>query len=113
MHGNEEAAALEDVVDRLAGRFPDLPREHVAQVVHESHVALDGNPIRDFVPVLVESAAKKRLRTEAHPTTIPIAEDGAVAASAIAVSTAQEPPELDPLEIERMSRQPGSHFGEL
>ena len=72
MDDAEEERAVEDVIDRLAGRFPDVPRDHIVTVVHETHLELQGNPIRDFVPVLVEHAAKKRLRREAKPEMVPI-----------------------------------------
>lgn len=71
MHIDEEGRALDEVVDRLAERFPDVTRDHVAFVVAEAHHELEGHRIRDFVPVLVEHAARERLRTEgAVPTRI-------------------------------------------
>lgn len=40
-------------------------------VVHEAHHELDGNPIRDFIPVLVEHEARERLQaTGAQPVRI-------------------------------------------
>lgn len=62
MHIEEEAQALDRVVDRLAERFPTVTREQVAAIVAEEHLELEGNPIRDFVPVLVEHEARERLR---------------------------------------------------
>jgi hypothetical protein len=71
MNAEEEARAVDQVVDRLAARFPDVSRDRVAAVVGEEHVELEGNPIRDFVPVLVEHEARERLRGEgATPTSI-------------------------------------------
>lgn len=71
MNAEEEERAVDQVVDRLAARFPDVPRDHVAEVVGKEHVDLAGNPIRDFVPVLVEHEARDRLRVEgATPTQI-------------------------------------------
>jgi hypothetical protein len=64
MNADEEARAVDQVVDRLAARFPDVSRDHVAAIVGEEHLELEGNPIRDFVPVLVEHDARKRLRAE-------------------------------------------------
>lgn len=51
------------VIERLAGRFPKLDRSDIAAVVAEEHDKLSDGPIRDFVPVLVERAAKARLTT--------------------------------------------------
>ena len=71
MNAEEEARAVDQVVDRLAARFPDVSRDRVAAVVGEEHLELEGNPIRDFVPVLVEHEARERLRGEgATPTPI-------------------------------------------
>lgn len=64
MNPEEEARAVDQVVDRLAQRFPDVPRAHVAAIVGEQHQRLEGNPIRDFVPVLVEHEARDRLRID-------------------------------------------------
>lgn len=58
----QEDQAIAKVVDRLADRFPELGRARVDQVVAEARRLLDGNPIRDYVPVLVERSAKARLR---------------------------------------------------
>jgi hypothetical protein len=58
----EELQALAGVVDRLAGKFPDVPREIVEEVVQQEHGSLDAGRVRDFVPVLVEHAARERLK---------------------------------------------------
>jgi hypothetical protein len=58
----QEDQAIAKVVDRLADRFPALGRGRVEQVVAETRSLLDGNPIRDYVPVLVERTARDRLR---------------------------------------------------
>lgn len=80
MNAEEEKRAVDEVVDRLAARFPDVPRDHVAEVVGKEHVDLAGNPIRDFVPVLVEHEARERLRVEgATPTRIVEVPDAAAA----------------------------------
>ena len=39
----------------------------------EEHLELEGNPIRDFIPVLVEHGARERLRVEGA-TPIPLGE---------------------------------------
>jgi hypothetical protein len=56
--------ALMAVVDRLVERFPHEQRSAIEEVVAEEHGSLDDGPIRDYVPILVEQAAKLRL---AHP----------------------------------------------
>jgi len=63
MDSADEVRSLEGVIDRLAERFPHIPRNNIARAVREEHAVFDGSPVRDYVPVLVEHAAKKRLRT--------------------------------------------------
>ena len=64
MDASDEQKAVDEVAERLAARFPEVQRDQVALIVREVHAALDGNPIRDFVPVLVEHGARERLRAE-------------------------------------------------
>jgi hypothetical protein len=103
-----EQQAIEDVVTRLIERFPGSDAERVHAVVVEEHHRLEGRPIRDFVPVLVERAARKRLAGESaeaprHPREgdVPRALD--------------DPAEIDPMELERQKRsQQGTLlFGDL
>ena len=58
----QEDQGIAKVIDRLSERFPELERAQVEQVVAAAHSQLDGHPIRDYVPVLVERTAKERLR---------------------------------------------------
>ncbi|WP_427136493.1 three-helix bundle dimerization domain-containing protein [Pseudarthrobacter sp. S9] len=58
---DDELKAVDNVVECLAERFPHIPRPSIEQAVREEHQALDGGRIRDYVPVLVEHAAKARL----------------------------------------------------
>ncbi|GAB3871918.1 three-helix bundle dimerization domain-containing protein [Terrabacter terrigena] len=60
MDRTDELRALADVQARLQERFPDLDSEVVEAAVRLSHSRLTG-PVRDFVPVLVEHAARDRL----------------------------------------------------
>jgi hypothetical protein len=55
-----EHQALVEVEARLRGRFPDLDAAVVEAAVRLSYAELTG-PIRDFVPLLVERAARDRL----------------------------------------------------
>lgn len=58
---NEEVRALGHVVDRLADKYPAVPREHIEEIVQQEHRLLDTGRVRDYVPILVEHAAKDRL----------------------------------------------------
>ena len=63
----DEAHAIDEVISRLAERFPALAHTHVEEIVREEWRRLDGGRLRDFVPVLVEHEARERLRLEAAP----------------------------------------------
>ena len=65
MNPQEEDRAVAKVIDRLAEKFPDAPRVRIEEAVHEQQEALARNPVRDYVPVLIEHAAKDRLRSMA------------------------------------------------
>jgi len=61
MDREQELRALAGVLQRLSERFPDLDPALVEAAVRVSHHELRSNPIRDFVPLLVEHAARDRL----------------------------------------------------
>lgn len=64
MDAKQENNAVNDVIRRLEVRYADLPAGRVHTVVTSCHAALAGKPIRDFIPVLVEHAARSQLRAE-------------------------------------------------
>ncbi|KQR94180.1 hypothetical protein M1742_24920 [Salmonella enterica subsp. enterica serovar Typhimurium] len=57
----DETEPLADVVRRLHQRFPAIPTERVADAVMAAYYRFDGARIRDFIPVLVERAARNTL----------------------------------------------------
>ena len=63
----EKESTIEQVVARLAERFPDAGRGRIAGIVSEEYEALDSGRIRAFIPTLVEKVAKTRLRNELAP----------------------------------------------
>lgn len=63
MAKQDEAQALAAVIDRLASKFPEVPRTQVEEIVSDEYAALSDGPIRDYVPVLIERAAQLRLRS--------------------------------------------------
>lgn len=65
MDRTDELRALADVQARLEERFPHLDSEVVEAAVRLSHSQLTGH-VRDFVPVLVEHAARDRLAFATH-----------------------------------------------
>lgn len=52
------------VVERLAVRYPEAPRAHIAGIVGEEYDSLDRGRIRIYIPTLVEHSARTRLHRE-------------------------------------------------
>lgn len=86
----DEEQAMEQVATRLMEHFPHVTRDQVAAIVDQEHQLYDGRPVRDFVPVLVERAARHRLAQEA--TAIILQRD----VEAAAVQYRRVPHEVDP-----------------
>ena len=58
-----EAKSLSDATERLATRFAELPRALVSDTVVAIHRRFESSRVRDFVPLLVEREARRRLET--------------------------------------------------
>jgi len=63
---HNEARALTDMIDRLSTRFPLHSRASVAEIVGQAHQGYDESALRDFIPLLVEREARRKLE---HATT--------------------------------------------
>ncbi|WP_354844105.1 three-helix bundle dimerization domain-containing protein [Nocardia sp. NPDC004860] len=61
MAAHDEDQQIAALVRRLAAQFPALDTGAVEGVVAEIHRGFDGRPVRDFVPLLVERGALRRL----------------------------------------------------
>ncbi|WP_400995097.1 three-helix bundle dimerization domain-containing protein [Agromyces sp. GXQ0307] len=103
----DEQQAVEHVVTRLLERFPSLAEDHIHAIVDEEHHRFDGRPVRDFVPVLVERAARQRLATEAP--IVRVDPDAAELAAADQVRRTGGA-EADPMEVARRSEADGGDF---
>lgn len=55
------------IVERLAARFPDAPKTHIAGVVGQEYDLLETGRIRLYIPTLVEHSARQRLHREFPP----------------------------------------------
>ena len=58
---SNEWTAIQQVVERLAASYPNVPQETVTTVVHHNHSRFDGRPVRDFVPLFVERGSRREL----------------------------------------------------
>jgi hypothetical protein len=56
-----EQAIIDQIVTRLASRYPTIAASTVSTLVHDIHSRYDERPVRDFVPLLVERKAKAEL----------------------------------------------------
>jgi hypothetical protein len=56
-----EEEAIRQVAERLAQQFPEVPVPDVEQAVYSKYGSFQDSPVRDFVPVLVERASRRRL----------------------------------------------------
>ena len=66
MAKKSEAQAVAAVVDRLAERFPAVKRSVIEDMVAHEHSLFAHGRVRDYIPILVERAAKLRLSGR-HP----------------------------------------------
>jgi translation initiation factor 2 alpha subunit (eIF-2alpha) len=53
---------MREVTEKLEAKYPHLNRDDIQAVVSEEFSALAGRPVRDYLAVLTERAAKKRLK---------------------------------------------------
>ena len=53
---------IAEVTKRLEAKYPDLPAKDVEAAVKSEFAELAGRPVRDYLSVLTERAAKKRLK---------------------------------------------------
>jgi len=60
-----EALMIDQVVERLATAFSDLPDEDVEAVVRTTHDRFRDSTVREFVPLLVERRSRAELSSKA------------------------------------------------
>lgn len=53
---------MNQVAEKLSEKNADVPRSVIDDVVREEYEALAGRPVRDYLSVLTERAAKKRIK---------------------------------------------------
>lgn len=61
MTGDEELLHVERVITRLISRYPNVPPPEIENRVRIIHQRFVGCRIRDFVPILVEKAARQEI----------------------------------------------------
>jgi len=61
--GAAERQAIDQVIQALTTRFPEVPARSITERVRRAHDRFAGAPIRDFVPVLIEREVRVDLVT--------------------------------------------------
>jgi hypothetical protein len=56
-----ERDAIRQVTQRLSRQFPELSTDEIEQAVRGKYETFSNSAVRDFVPVLVEQASRRRL----------------------------------------------------
>jgi hypothetical protein len=59
---SDESLAIANAIESISADFPAVPHEMVVSMVNEELTHFDGKPIRDFVPVLVETHVRGHLK---------------------------------------------------
>ena len=67
MPPDPESSAIDHVAQRLSRQFSSLDDAVIARVVWDIYRRFDGHPTRDVVPILVQDAARDRLRVMPTP----------------------------------------------
>ncbi|HET9172734.1 MAG TPA: hypothetical protein VFN97_25130 [Actinospica sp.] len=69
-----EHSAIEQLETRLTQAFtPTVPDREIHETVARIHRGFDGSKVRDFIPLLVENAARNELRALAGGARVPTA----------------------------------------
>lgn len=61
MTGDEELIQVEQVIERLIARHPSVPPGDIELIVREIHKRFSEARVHDFVPLLVEKAARQAI----------------------------------------------------
>jgi hypothetical protein len=63
----DEAKAIDEVVERIETKFPQAPGDEVRAQVDTAVAEFEGSTVRDFVPVLVEHKVTDEIRHHDEP----------------------------------------------
>ena len=58
---SSEAASINEVRERLAGKFSHVPEDQISTTVAHAHARFEHSRVRDFIPLLVERRARAEL----------------------------------------------------
>jgi hypothetical protein len=58
----DDEETIQHVVDALGAKYPGMDRGELEAIVREEFVAIAGRPVRDYLSILTERAARKRIK---------------------------------------------------
>ncbi|MET4637430.1 three-helix bundle dimerization domain-containing protein [Mycetocola sp. 2940] len=58
----DDEETIQHVADALQTKYPEMARGDVEAIVREEFGAIAGRPVRDYLSILTERAAKKRIK---------------------------------------------------
>ncbi|MEE2034991.1 three-helix bundle dimerization domain-containing protein [Rhodococcus chondri] len=67
MRGDDEMLQIEQVIARLSTRYPTVPAGDIETTVRIIHQRFVHGKVRDFVPLLVEKAARRQITESDSP----------------------------------------------
>ena len=53
-----EQTLVNEVISRLARKYPMVPATTISSIVRDLHAKFDGRPLREFIPLFVERNAR-------------------------------------------------------
>ena len=61
MIGLNEQQIIDHMTARLSANYPTVPTEDVSRLIQDEYARFDDRPLREYLPLFVERAAKAEL----------------------------------------------------
>jgi hypothetical protein len=58
----DDEETIQHVADALEAKYPEMVRVELEAIVREEFGAIAGRPVRDYLSILTERAARKRIK---------------------------------------------------
>ena len=58
----DDEETIRHVADSLKAKYPDMVRSELEAIVREEFGAIAGRPVQDYLSILTERAARKRIK---------------------------------------------------
>jgi hypothetical protein len=58
----DDEETIRQVADTLEAKYPGMGRNELEAIVREEFGAISGRPVRDYLSILTERAARKRIK---------------------------------------------------